>query len=59
MTTEGLPLFEGLFKAHEDFISRFRGGFLLGNILMKLLSAVLISLRDSSLDSLFEERLLE
>ena len=59
MTTEGLPLFEGLFKAHGDFISRFRGGVLLGNILMKLLCAVLISLRDSSLDSLFEERLLE
>ena len=31
----------------------------LGNILMELLCVVLISLKDSSLDSLFEEKLLE
>nr|XP_023925725.1 uncharacterized protein LOC112037148 [Quercus suber] len=56
---EGLPLLEGLFKTHGDFTSGFRGGVFLGNILMKLLCAVLISLRDSSLDSLSEEKLLE
>ena len=56
---EGLPLLEGLFKIHGDFTSGFRGGVFLGNILMELLCAVLISLRDSSLDSLSEERLLE
>ena len=36
-----------------------REGVFLGNILMELLYAVLISLRDSSLDSLSEKRLLE
>ena len=51
---EGLPLLEGLFKAHGDFTSGFRGGVFLGNILMELLYAVLISLKDFSLDSLFE-----
>ena len=56
---EGLPLLEGLFTAHGDFTSEFRGGVFLGNISMELLCAVLISLRDSSLDSLYEERLLE
>ncbi|XP_065636882.1 uncharacterized protein LOC136070626 [Quercus suber] len=56
---EGLPLLEGLFKSHEDFTIGFRGGVFLGNILMELLCAVLISLRDSSLDSLSEEKLLE
>ena len=56
---EGLPLLEGLFKAHGDFTSEFRKGVFLGNILIELLCAVLISLRDSSLDSLSEERLLE
>ena len=56
---EGLPLLKGLFKTHEDFTSGFKGGVFLGNILMELLCAVLISLRDSALDSLFEERLLE
>nr|XP_023893411.1 uncharacterized protein LOC112005397 [Quercus suber] len=56
---EGLPLLEWLFKIHEDFTSGFRGGVFLGNILMELLCAVLISLRDSSLDSLSEEKLLE
>ena len=56
---EGLPLLEGLLKVHGDFTSGFRGGVFLGNILMELLCAVLISLRDSSLDSLSEESLLE
>ena len=56
---EGLPLLEGLFKTHGDFTSEFRGGVFLSNILMKLLCAVLISLRDSSLDSLSKEKLLE
>ena len=56
---EGLPLLEGLFKTHGDFTSGFKGGVFLGNILMELLCAVLISLRDSSLDSLTEEKLLE
>ena len=56
---EGLPLLEGLFKRHGDFTSGFREGVFLGNLLMELLCAVLISLKDSSLDSLFEEKLLE
>ena len=56
---EGLSLLEGLFIAHGDFTSGFKGGVFLGNILMELLCAVLISLRDSSPDSLSEERLLE
>ena len=56
---EGLPLLEGLFKTYGDFTSRFRGGMFLGNILMKLLYVVLISLKDSSLDSLSNGRLLE
>ena len=56
---EGLPLLEGLFKAYGDFTSGFRRGVFLGNILMELLCAVLISLRDSSLDSLSKEKLLE
>ena len=55
---EGLPLLEGLFKTHEDFTSRFKGGVFLGNILMELLCIVLISLRDSYLDSPSKERLL-
>ena len=59
MLVEGLPLLEGLFKTHGDFTSGFKGGVFLGNILMELLCAVLISLRDSSLDSLTEEKLLE
>ena len=59
MPVEGLPLLEGLLKIHWDFTSGFRGGVFLGNILMDLLCAVLISLKDSSLDSLFEEKLLE
>ena len=54
---EGLPLLEGLFKAHGDFTSGFKGGVFLGNILMELLCAVLISLNDSSPDSLSEGRL--
>ena len=59
MPIEGLPLLEGLFKTHGDFTNGFRGGVFLGNILMELLCAVLISLRDSSLDSLSEEKLFE
>ena len=47
---EGLPLLESLLKSHGDFTSGFRGGVFLGNILMELLCAVLISLRDSSID---------
>ena len=54
---EGLPLLEGLLKRHGDFTSGFRGGVFLGNILMELLCAVLISLKGSSLDSLSEEKL--
>ena len=59
MPVEGLPLLEGLFKVHGDFTSGFRGGVFLGNILMELLRAVLISLRNSSLNFLSEEKLLE
>ena len=52
--------FDGrLLKSHGDFTSGFRGGVFLGNILMELLYTVLISLRDSSVDSLTEEKLLE
>ena len=56
---EGLPLLESLIKSHRDFTSGFRGGVFLGNILMELLCAMLVSLRNSSVDSLSEERLLE
>ena len=56
---EGLSLLKRLLKNHGDFTSGFRGGVFLGNILMELLCAVLISLRDSSIDSLSEEKLLE
>ena len=56
---EGLPLLESLLKSYEDFSSGFRGGVFLGNILMELLCAMLVSLRDSSVDSLFEENILE
>lgn len=59
MLAEGLPILEGIFKAHGDFTSGFREGVFLGNILIELLCTVLISLRDSSLDSLSEERILE
>ena len=59
MPVEGLPLLERLLKTHGDFTGEFRGGVFPGNILMELLCVVLISLRDSSLDSLFEEKLLE
>jgi len=34
---KGQPLLEGLFKAHGDFTSGFRGDIFLGNILMELL----------------------
>ena len=56
---EGLPLLESLLNSHGDFTSSFKGGVFLGNILMELLCAVLVSLRDSSMDSLSEEKLLE
>ena len=56
---EGLPLLESLLKSHGDFTSGFRGGIFLGNILMELLCVVLVSLRNSFVDSLSEERLLE
>ena len=56
---EGLPLLEGLLKVYGDITIGFKEAVFLGNILMELLYAVLISLRDSSLDSLSEERLLE
>ena len=56
---EGLLLLESLLKSHGDFTSGFRGGVSLGNILMELLCAVLVSLRDSSMDSLSKEKLLE
>ena len=56
---EGLPLLLSLIKSHGDFTSGFRGGVFLGNILMELLCVVLVSLRNSSMDSLSEERLLE
>ena len=56
---EGLPLLESLLKSHGDFTSGFRGGIFLGNILMELPCTVLISLRDSSVDFLSEEKLLE
>ena len=59
MPMEGLPLLEGLVRTHGDFTSGFRGGAFLGNILMELLCAVLISLSNSSLDSLSEKKLLE
>jgi len=59
MHVEGLPLLEELFKIHGDFTSGFRGGVFLGNILIELLCAVLISLKDFSLDSLSEEKILE
>ena len=52
MPVEGLPLLERLFKTHGDFISGFKGGVFLGNILMELLCVMLISLRDSSLEFL-------
>ena len=56
---EGLPLLEGLFKIHAGFTSGFRKGVFLGIILIELLCVVLISLRDSFLDSLSEEKILE
>ena len=56
---KGLPLLEGLFRVHGDFTSGFKGGVFLGNILIELLYAVLVSLKNNSLDSLSEERLLE
>lgn len=41
MPAKGFPFLEGLFRAHEDFISGFRGGVFLGNTLMELLCVVL------------------
>ena len=46
--------FNNLYASHFHRSSGFRGGVFLGNILMELLYAVLISLKDFSLDSLFE-----
>lgn len=57
--TEGLLLLKELLKVHGDFTTRFKGGVFLGNILLELLYAVLISLKSTSLDSLSEEKLLE
>ena len=54
----GLSLLKGLLKVHGDFTSGFRGGVFLGNILREL-CAVLVSLKDTSLDSLSEGRILE
>ena len=56
---EGLPLLEGLLRVYGDFTNRFKGDVFFGNILMKLLCVVLVSLKSTSLDSLSEERLLE
>ena len=59
MPTEGLPLLEELLEVHGDFTARFREGVFLGNILLELLCAIQIPLKSTSLDSLFEEKLLE
>ena len=59
MPMEGLPLLERLFKRHGDFTNGFKGDVFLGNILMEILCTMLISSKNSSLDSLFEEKLLE
>ena len=59
MLVESLLLVESLFKSHGYFTSGFREGVFLGNIWIELLCAVLVSLRDSSVDSLSEEKLLE
>ena len=59
MPVEGSSLLERLLTSHGDFTSGFKGGVFLDNILMELLCDVLISLRDSSIDSLSEEKLLE
>ena len=57
--TEGLPLLKELLRVHGDFTSGFRGGVFLGNILMELLYAVQVFLKDTSLDFLSKGRLLE
>ena len=57
--TEGLLLLKELLRVHGDFTSGFRGGVFLGNILMELLYAVLVFLKDTSLDFLSKGRLLE
>lgn len=59
MPTEGLPLLEGLLRVHRDFTSGFREEMFLGNILMELLYAMLVFLKDMPLDSLSKGRLLE
>ena len=59
MPAEGLPLLEGLLRVHRDFTSGFREEMFLGNILMELLCAMLVFLKDMSLDSLSKGRLLE
>ena len=56
---EGLPLLEGLLRVHRDFTSGFREEMFLGNILMELLCAMLVFLKDMPLDSLSKGRLLE
>ena len=59
MLAEGLALLEGLLRVHGDFNNGFKGGVFLRNILMEFLCAVLVSLKDTSLDSLSEGRILE
>ena len=59
MPAEGLLLSEGLLKVYGDFTSGFKRCVFLGNILMELLCAVLVSLKDTSLDSLSNGKLLE
>ena len=59
MPLEGLPLLKELLKVHGDFISLFRVGVFLGNILLELLYVVLISLKSALFDSLSKEKLLE
>lgn len=59
MPIEGLLLLEGLFRVYGDFTSGFRDDAFLGNILLELLCVVLISLKNTPLDSLSEERLIK
>ena len=56
---EGLSLLEGLLRVHGVLTSGFRGDVFLGNILMELLCVVLVSLKDTSLNSLSKRRPLE
>lgn len=59
MPIEGLLLLKGLFRVYGDFTSGFRGDAFLGNILLELLCVVLISLKNTPLDFLSEERLIK